>query len=171
MTEASQKIYTSMLDGTKKIDELNPEKAVHRLAVLEYLKAKPSMIQKLTTDTELAFLKYCIMADYTLFVSLAPSQITDELAKIYIERKLLADDNGPKGFLTKDFNENFIFNVNYETCDGEQIFYYDEELKLSTFLVAKLAVSFKADDILSFLKKLDISVSMIGYNSISCELI
>ena len=170
MTEASQKFYDQLSNGTKTIDSFDPEKAAHRTAVLKYLQSKPSKIKELRTVTENAFLKYCLEKDYKLFIYLSPAQRTEEFAKEFLEKKILSEEKREPGFFKKSFDESFVLNVGYQTCDGEQIFYYDEELQLSTFLVAKLNVAFKVESVLEFFKKLDVSVCMVGYNGIYQEL-
>ena len=58
--EESKKIFESLKLSKIKIEELDPSKAVNRLAVYEYLKDRPSLFVDLNGENEEKFVKYCI---------------------------------------------------------------------------------------------------------------
>ena len=170
MNEVSEKLFKQLQNGTKTIRQLDPTKATHREAVFAYVQSKSSIMKTLKNDVELEFLKICLEKNYELFLSLDPEQYTEEFASFYLYNKIRKSKNFTDNFIRISYDENLIVNVLYQTCDGEQIFYYDKELQAPTFLIVKLQVSFKVKSIIQFFEKLDLSVAMLGYNSINAEL-
>ena len=171
MNDISTKLLTQLQNGTKKIEQLDPDKAIHREAVFYYLTSRPSIMKSLTTPVEVAFLKKCLERDYKLFLHLDPKQYDEEMASKFLYQSITANKEYKGSFIKRSFDESLILNVFYKTHDGEQIFYYDSELEVPTFLIANIQFSFKIESVVTFFKKMDVSISMLGYNSIHSELI
>lgn len=164
------KITSSVIEDLKneklKINDLEFEKATNRKAVFEFLKDNPSKLKKLKSENEKKFLKYCIERKFDLFVYLNPEQYEEELCKLFLTKKIEKQTPQNVNFMYKSFNGNIVFDVAYQTFDGEQVFYFDKELQVSTFLVAKILTSFKILDTANFIKMIDVDVCDVGYNTI-----
>ena len=171
MNDISTKLLAQLQNETKKINDLDPEKAIHREAVFHYLSSRASLIKTLKTPTEIAFLKKCLERDYKLFLHLKPEQYDEEMAGRFLYNSITSTKDYDTDFIKRSFDESLILNIIYKTHDGEQILYYDNVLEVSTFLIADIQYSFKINSIISFFKKMDVSISMLGYNSIKTELI
>lgn len=169
--ETYENVYNWLIEGKIKINDLNFNKAIHKRAAFAYIKDKPSYLQELKTENEKEFLRYFIIKnDYKLFAYLKPEQYEEELAKCYLENRLKNDKDTASGFLRKSFDESIVFSMYYDTRNGEQIFYYDKDIETTTFLVSKFEISLKVKSVIQLFKKLDISISMFGYNALFNEL-
>ena len=171
----ANKILSQLQIGFKRIGSLNPEDITHKEAVYNYLKSKPSLIKTLSTDVEKAFLKYSIEQDYKLFLQLDKAQYDEDMANGFLYGMLTRSNGRTKElndqFICRSFDESLVLNVLYETHDGEQIFYYDNQLEVPTFLIANIQFAFKVNSVLKLFEKLDTSLSMIGFNTVNNELI
>ncbi len=161
-----EKVYNDLLNKKVVVDSLDPEKAIHRKAVYEFIKDRPGRLASFNSENERKFLKDCIERDYKLFIYLTPEQYTEEMAIKYLIGKTRSSKDYVEGFLTKSFENQLVFNGKYETCDGEEVIYYDNDVQTVTFLMARITASFKVYDTIAFFKKLDVAVSNIGYNAI-----
>ena len=165
--KSREKIVEMLQGGECNVQHLNYEETVHRAAFFDYVSTKkPNLLAELKGEHEEKFLEYCIKRKPELFVYLTPSQYSQESAGIYLNYKITKVDGGKDGFITRSLDGKIVFNERYETCDGEQIFYYDCDLRSQLYLVAKLEVSFKTLDAVKLLKKWDVDIRYIGYNTI-----
>ncbi len=171
MNEITEKLLSELTKGTKKIKDLDPKRATNRQAVFAFVEQQPSKLATLTDETEVKFLKFCIEKKPSLFIYLNREQYTEDLAKIFVYSKLTEGNEEFNGFCQKAFDENILLSVVYKTCDGEQLFYFDPELEISTYLIVNLGVSLKIKSPVEFLKKMDVSVTMFGYNAVRKELL
>lgn len=161
---------TSIVEGLEreniKIGNLDFEQATNRKAVFEFLLDNPSKLRELKSENEKQFLRYCLERKYDLFIYLTPEQYEEDICKKFLIKKIESQLTQGDNFIQKSFNGNIVFNTTYQTFDGEQVFYFDNELQVSTFLIAKILVSFKIIDTPAFIKMVDVDVCSIGYNSI-----
>ncbi|MBR6737950.1 MAG: hypothetical protein IKL82_06325 [Clostridia bacterium] len=168
--EESKKIFESLKLSKIKIEELDPSKAVNRLAVYEYLKDRPSLFVDLNGENEEKFVKYCIERNHKLFLALDKKQYTNELAEKYLVARIKESKNFVPSFLDRSYDNKLVFNINYQTCDGEEVIYFDSDIETVTFLFAKIDLSFKVLDVIATFEKFDIGVEHIGYNRIVAKL-
>jgi len=168
--EVYESIFNSLVEKKRKINDLDIENAIHRKAVYHYVKEKPNCLEEFKSDNEKEFLRYLVKRDYKFFLYLKPEQYEEEMATHFLMRMLEEDKDTVSGFVRKSFDENLVFSIYYDTRNGEQIFYYDNDLHSTTFLVSKFDISFKVNSVVKLLKKLDVSVSMFGYNVLFNEL-
>ncbi len=171
MNEITEKLLSELMKGTKKIKDLDPKRATNRQAVFAFVEQQPSKLATLVEGNEITFLKFCIEKKPSLFIYLNREQYTEDLAKIFVYSKLTEGNKEFNGFCQKAFDENILLTLAYKTCDGEQLFYFDPELEISTYLIVKLGVSFKITNSIEFLKNMDLSVTMFGYNAVRKELL
>ena len=95
-----------------------------------------------------------------------PEQYNEAIASMYLFDRIKKAKNVPATFLSKNFVKQTIFNLDYDTCDGEEIIYYDNDLETTTFLYSKLSASYKIVDTVKFFKYIDVAIENIGYNCI-----
>lgn len=161
------KIYNDLLNGKTTIDKLNANILTHKQAVYDFIKDRPNYIDKFEKDSEIAFLNYLIETDYKLFIYVKPEHYTEKLAKIYLFNKIKSATDYKDGFISKSFENLTCVNLNYQTCDGEEIIYYDTDVEAVTFLIAKIFAKLKIFDTVKLLKKLDLVITDVGYNTVS----
>ena len=169
--EESRLIFDKLIRAKITIDELEYEKAAHRLAAYEFLKDRPSLLAGLSTANERKFLKYCIERDYKLFISLDKGQYTEELAELFFVRRVLDNKECFSGFIGKSYDDKILLNLNYRTCDGEEVIYFDSDIETMTFLFANVDFTFKVTSVLNLFKKLDVGINHFGFNAIKTALI
>ena len=114
-------LYNSLIDGKIKIKDLNTDYANHRKAVFSYVKVKPSILRTFASETELKFLKHIIETDKEFFIYLKPEQYSEGIASMYLYDRIKNSKNAPATFLSKNFIKQTILNLDYDTCDGEEI--------------------------------------------------
>ena len=136
--EESRLIFDKLIRAKITINELEYEKAAHRLAAYEFLKDRPSLLTGLSSVNEKKFLKYCIERDYKLFISLDKGQYTEELAELFFVRRVLDNKECFGGFVGKSYDDKILLNLNYRTCDGEEVIYFDSDIETMTFLFANV---------------------------------
>ncbi len=168
--ETYESVFEALIEKRRKINDLDFENAIHRKAVYHYVKEKPNCLEDFKTEKEKDFLSYLVKRDYKFFLYLKPEQYDEELAKHFLIERLKEDKDTTAGFVRKSFDENLVFSMYYDTRNGEQIFYFDKDIQSTTFLVSKFDISFKVNSVVKLLKKLDVSVSMFGYNVLFNEL-
>ncbi len=163
-------LYNSLIDGKIKIKDLNADYANHKKAVFRYAKVKPSILKSFASETELKFLKYIIETDKEFFIYLKPEQYSEGIASMYLYDRIKNNKNTPATFLSKNFIKQTIINLDYDTCDGEEIIYYDNDLETTTFLFSKLSAVFKIIDTVKFLQYIDVAIENVGYNCVKQNL-
>lgn len=168
--ESYEDIIQALIEKELEINDLDSERAVHRKAVYNYIKDRPNRLSELKTENEKEFLRYLVKRDYKFFLYLKPEQYEEEMAKHYLTNRIQEDKDTVSGFLRKSFDENLVFSIYYDTRNGEQIFYYDKDIQSTTFLVSKFDISFKVNSVIKLFEKLDVSISMFGFNVLFNEL-
>ena len=111
-----------------------------------------------------------------MFLNLTPEQYDEEMANKFLYNVLVksykqnvkSKDN--EQFISRSYDESLVLSILYQTHDGEQIYYYDNQLEVPTFLIANIQFSFKVNSAISLFRKLDTSLTMIGYNKVVNEL-
>ena len=170
LNATEETIYNGLIVGKIKVYELNPDISMHRKAVLKYVKDKPSILKTFNNEDELKFLKYIIENNKSYFIYLNPDQYDEYLSNIYLYDRISKSENLPSNFLSKNYSKLTVLNLDYETCDGEEINYYDYDLETATFLYSKLNVAFKVVDTIKFFKYIDVAIENLGYYSIKQKL-
>ena len=163
-------LYNNLVSGKIKINDLSSNYHNHRKAVFSYVKLKPSILKNLKTDEELKFLKHIIENDKEFFIYLKPEQYSEGIASMYLCDRIKKSKNVPASFLSKNFSKQTILNLDYTTCDGEEIIYYDNDLETTTFLFSKLSASYKIVDTVKFFKYIDVAIESVGYNCVKQNL-
>ena len=180
-----QELTNKIAKGSVSIDSLDVKSVNHLEAVRELLVSFPSKINSLKSEKELEFVKEILSTkdSYKLFVNLSNENHTPELTSIYLYSRLKADlavlktknegskyKTEPIMNIKKSYDEKLLLSFNYKTANGEEVNYVDNELQMPVPLISKTTISLKVNNALNFIKKLDVSVSLIGYNSVSSEL-
>ena len=163
--QATNKVKRLLESGEWTIEKLEYQKASHRMGFYKYVQERnPNLLGKLQGEEQELFLDYALKMDPLLFIYLNVSQYTPTRTERYLKKKIKDSKEYQEGFLREGFDQKLVMEVGYETCEGEQLFYFDNSLKTQLFLVADVRVCFKFDDALKLMKKLDVDVKSIGYN-------
>ena len=171
MSPAVANVYEQLKNGKWTVKDLNSKLPSHRQGFYQYVKNNHrNLLAELKGEHDKPFLENCLKMDPMLFIYLTPEQYTEEWASKYLVERINKTD-AKSGFLMRSFEHKIMFNTYYSTHEGEQIFYYDSDLKTQLFLVAKIHVVFKALDTIQLLKKLDMDVQYIGYNGVKQALL
>lgn len=171
MSSAVSYVYEQLQNGKWTVKDLNSKLPSHRQGFYQYVKNNHrNLLTELKDEHDKPFLENCLKMDPMLFIYLKPDQYTEEWASKYLVERINKTD-AKSGFLTRSFEHKLMFNTYYSTHEGEQIFYYDNDLKTQLFLIAKIHVVFKVKDAIQFLKKLDVDVQYIGYNGVKQALL
>ncbi len=163
-------LLNSLVDGKIKIKELSADIINHRKAVFSYVSIKPSILKTFSNEVELKFLKHIIETDKEFFIYLKPEQYSEGIASMYLYDRIKNSKNVPATFLSKNFIKQTILNLDYDTCDGEEIIYFDNDLETTTFLFSKLNAVFKIIDTVKFLQYIDVAIENVGYNCVKQNL-
>lgn len=181
----SQELTNKLANGKVEIESLDIRSSNHLQAVRELLRLFPSKINSFKSEKEQAILKEVLSTkdSYKYFVNLTNDNHTPELSAIYLYGRLKADLNTlrtrnegqkvkaePIMNMKKSYDEKLILTFSYKTANGEEVNYVDNELQMPVPLISKADVLLKVTNALSLIKKLDISVSLIGYNSLCSEI-
>ena len=179
------KNYTDREEITKKlsisaieINNLDVSSVVHQEAVKEYLRSYPSKVNSLKSAKELEFFKLILSLKdgYKLFVNLKNENHTPELVAIYLYERIKAENSIARDkrefslVVKKCYDDKLIFSFTYKTLSGEEVNYIDNELQMPVPLISQFTISLKLADALALIRKMDISVSLLGYNTIYNEL-
>lgn len=174
-----QDLVQKLVKSTIKIDELDIASTIHQEAVKDYLKMFPSKIAQLSTEYEFKFLKKVLSSKdgYKLFLNIPNEKHTPELAFIFLHERLKDDlatlathKEEPKMLMRKSYDDKLVFTFMYKTLKGEEVTYVDSELQMPVSLISHIKISLKLIDALSFIKKLDIAVNLLGFNTIYSEI-
>ena len=168
-------LVSALYDEKVSINDIMIEKANHREAFLAVLERRPALIAKLTEKNAHDWIKYALERDYQYFVYLKPKQYTNDLVQLYLYKRLT--DNG-EGYgrnlvgdgmtftVAKSLDDSVIFNCTYTTPDGEELFFYDNDLKVPVGLKSSYKLTLKLSDAVALVKRLDTHITMLGKRKI-----
>lgn len=159
-------LFNNLITGRTKITDLNADLPTHRKAGLAFVRTKPSSLKLLSKETDVKLLKYFIEQDKNFFIYLDQSQYNEYIANLYLCDRISKSKNVYNGFISKNYDRETVFNLDYVTCEGEEIIYFDTDLGTTTFLHTKINVSFKVSDTIKFFRYVNVAIENIGFNSV-----
>lgn len=68
--------------------------------------------------------------------------------------------------IQKSYANKVLLTFNYETVDGDEVFYVDRELEVPTSLRSQFKVVFQVVDTIKFLEKMNVNVAQLGVEKI-----
>lgn len=170
---SANETYNQLLNGKKALKNIDSSNPLEKSGFLQFVKSYPSTLRGLSIDNpkEKELIRLSVESNYSNFTYLTKNQYFEEIAKLYVSKLMAATqstltasnpDSSEKVWLQTSFDERPVVSFSYTTHEGEQIYYFDNELKIPSSLISKLFISLKIVDALAFIKGLDISVRAIN---------
>lgn len=172
--EDQQTLLLKLKKGTITLNEMDINNPNHLETSYKYFHQMPSRIATLTQTREFEFFAKALEKDYKLFVNLEKKQYSEKLCRSFLGAILKETSKTKKNIILNSYysyEEKIVVEIFYETCKGEEVYYYDNELKVPVSLASKYKVTFRIEDSEAFIKMMDTSVqqicSPILYNFVS----
>ena len=162
--QVEQSKLTEMLIKDKlSIDELEPKYRRHVDAVYDFYKKMPSRMKEIKTETEYKFLLEILKKEYQLFINLDKEQYRNDISQLFLMSVLKDAKRGVKKGeyapeIYHSYDEKIAISYEYETHKGDELYYFDSELKVPASLISKFKVTIRVEDNVEFVKMLDVSV-------------
>ena len=157
------------------VNDLNLTQKNQRDAFLSAIKERPNLLTKVKQENAMHYLKPAIETDPINFVYLEKRQYNDELAEIYLSYRLdtknesrsVNNAESSKWFTTHNsVDGKLILNYNYVTPNGEELYYYDNELQVPVSIKSNFKISLKVNHALTFIEKIDMHVTQLGKSKV-----
>ena len=157
------------------VNDLSLIYANQREAFFLAIKERPNLLTKVKADNAIHYLKPALKENPVNFIYLTKEQYNDELASIYLSFRLNTKKDGrdtnatetSKWFTTHNsVDGKIIINYNYVTPNGEELFYFDNELQVPASLKSNFKISLKVKHALTFIEKIDMDVAQLGRSKI-----
>lgn len=144
-------------------DDLEVNNKNHVQAVYNFYKQMPSKMKDISTKNEYDFLVEVLKKDYKLFVNLDKKQYKEDNTQIFLEAVLRETrknkkDNNDTSEIYSSYDEKIAISYDYVTRKGDELYYFDNELKVPASLISKFKVVLRIENPVEFVKMLDVSV-------------
>ena len=144
------------------VDDLEPKNRNHIQAVLNFYRQMPSKMKDISTETDYKFLYEVLRKDYRFFVNLDKKQYRQDAAQLFLDGVLKDTKNIKKGEYTPEiylsYDEKIVISYEYVTRKGDELYYFDNELKVPASLISKFKITIRIEKPVEFVKMLDVSV-------------
>lgn len=152
------------------VNELNLIQENQRKAFFAAIKERPNLLTKVDKENAMHFLKPALNEDPINFIYLKNEQYNDELVQIFLAH-ILSNDNTSTPMdhlfsIYKGLDEKIIINYNYVTNDGDELYYFDNELQVPLSIKSSFKVSLKIEHALSFIKEINVHATQLGKHKI-----
>lgn len=142
------------------ISDLEPKNRNHVEAVTRLFKVMPSRYKEISSETDYKFLLEILKKDYKAFAYLDKKQYRSDIAQIFLlgilKETRKKSDYAPEVYLSYD--EKIAISYEYVTRKGDEIYYFDSELKVPASLISKFKATIRVEDPVEFVKMLDVCV-------------
>lgn len=158
----TSKLIEMLIRDKLSIDELEPKYRRHVDAVFGFYQRMPSRMKEIKSETEYKFLIEVLKKDYTKFIYLDKEQYRNDISQLFLISVLRDTKNARKGEYKPEiyhsYDEKIAISYEYETHKGDELYYFDSELKVPASLISKFKVTIRVEDNVEFVKMLDVSV-------------
>ncbi len=166
-----EELVQLLIYETLDINELHLAKQKQREAFLKLIKKRPNLLSRVKPQYANHFFTVAINEDHEYFVYLKREQYTDELAQLYLSKRLenVNDDGRDKSqnlIVQKSMDNKIIFNYSYVTPEDEELYYLDKELEVPTSIKSSIKISLKLVDAVKMIDKLDTHITELGEKKI-----
>ncbi len=157
------------------VNDLSLNKKTQRDAFFEAIKERPNLLSRVKGENSMHFLKPALEVNPTNFIYLTEQQYNDELAEMYLSYRLNTKNESidvnpaesSKWFTTHNsIDGKIILDYNYVTPNGEELYYFDNELNVPISIKSNFKISLKINHALTFIKKIDIHVTQLGKSKV-----
>ena len=169
-------LVQDLINGETDVNLLNLAKSNQREAFLQALKKRPNLLSKVKGVNEKHFFQFAINSNYEYFIYLKREQYREEWAQTYLAHRLepkpvdknntQAENKTQKLVVQKSMDNKIVFQYNYVTAEGDELYYFDKELQVPTSIKSGIKLSLKLVDALALIDKLDLHITQLGENKI-----
>lgn len=163
-SESDASLVRKLTTEKVKLAELEPGNPSHVQAAFEYFKQMPSRMKVEKDEVSLKFIQKVLEKHYKYFVYLSEDQYNDKNCNLFLEQILKETATTKKGVtleVFKSYENKLVISLLYKTCKGEEVYYFDNELKVPVSLMSSFKISLKIEDSKQFIKMLDTSVEQL----------
>jgi hypothetical protein len=160
-----------------KIEELNLNKAKHRDAMFLALKKRPILMTKIKGANAEKILNYIVDTIPSSFIYLEKEQYTEVLAQKFLLYRLNELDKSTGRLEKTDYvtvqssmDNKVLLNYTYVTQDGDEVYYFDNELQVPSSLKYSFKATLKIVNALALINKMDLHITQLGKNKIKSTL-
>lgn len=159
-------LVTELLGGVIDVNEFDLTKATQKEAFDLAVAQQPSILSKVAPQYSEHFLNYAIKKNPKNFIYLTKEQYNPTLAQEYIASRLdelkLSYDSNTSFATQRSMDDKLVFSYSRVADDGEELCYFDNELKVPTALRASYKISLKLMDGVKLINKLDVQIAQLG---------
>lgn len=176
----TETLVESLVQGTTDINALNLAKSTQRDAFSQAIQKRPNLLAKVKEENAKHFLKFALNENPEYFIYLKREQYTDELAQIYLEERFKENPSSKNAPTTesknlkistqKSLDNKLIFIYSYVTPEGEELCYYDHELKVPSSIRSSIKISLKLENAVALIEKMDTHITQLGEKKIKTML-
>lgn len=157
------------------VNDLSLTQKNQREAFLSAIKERPVLLTKVKKENAMHYLRPAVETNPVNFVYLLKEQYNDELAQMYLSHRLNtkneSKDINPaessKWFTTHNsVDDKIILNYNYVTPNGEELYYFDNELQVPVSIKSNFKISLKIKHAVTFIEKIDMHVTQLGKSKV-----
>lgn len=156
------------------VNDISLLKRKQREAFFTAIKKRPILLTKIKEE-KVEDLLFPTLEKYPAsFVYLNKEQYTEELAQKFLLFRLMEAEKKVSPNVVKDlsfsvqssFDNKVLLNYSYVTQDGEEVYYFDNELQVPSSLKYCYKATLKVVNALSLINKLDLHITQLGRNKI-----
>jgi hypothetical protein len=162
-----------LVRGILDINSLNLAKESQRQAFLAAIERRPALLAQVSALNEEHFLPFAIDHNYEWFVHLKKEQYSDKIAQIYLYNRLTASEQSQKKkfdtaaecmefIVQKSMDDKILLTCLYTTPEGDEICYNDTKLGVPLALKSSVKFTFKINDAVKLINKIDMCVEYLG---------
>ena len=178
--KTKEDLLQDLLCDRVNINDLSLMYENQRYAFFTAIEERPNILSKVAVANANNLLVPAIEKDPVNFIYLKKEQYTDETAQIYLAYRLSLNKEGCDNFegaetvqnkdngfsLHKSVDDKVVLNYNYMTPNGEEIYYFDNELQIPISIKTNFKISLKIKNAATFIEKFDMHASQLGRNKI-----
>lgn len=167
-----------LIQEREDINSLNLARANHREAFLLALTERPNLLTKVKDCNAEHFFKFAVEKNYQYFIYIPREQYTDEIAQLYIAKRLdeaaaarvKTDVKNVSFTVQKSLDNKIVFNYGYVTPEDEELYYIDCELQVPTSIKSSIRVTLKLENAIALIDKLDTHITQLGERKIKAAI-
>lgn len=166
-------LVPELINETEDINRLNLMKQNQRDAFLKAIATRPKLLEKVKGLSANQLLTVAINKDYRNFTYLKREQYTEDLAQIFLSKRLnehVNEDKSSHLTFEKSMDNKLVFIYSYVSQEGDELYYLDKELQVPASIRSSLKMSFKLTDALALIDKMDTHITQLGQSKICSTL-
>lgn len=165
--EDVKQITLALMAGKKAVGEINYDDIYEKQALEAAIAEKPSLLAGVGKLDKFGkkILLDAVSKKYSNFIYLSEPQYFDEIAQIYLLKRFEDTSEkwkGDKFRLKQSMDNKLVLTLNYVSHKGEEVYYFDRDLRIPASLLTNMRVSVKFNDACKFFGFLDVKVASVN---------